>query len=118
MNQTGLKGNRATPVKKYAFYVCKNSKMPAFLIENGYMDSKTDTPIILTSGHAEKTALAILRFLVEQFELKQIVKEPAPTEKPGTTYRVQVGAYSVKANAEAMQKKLKASGYDATIVQV
>lgn len=118
MNQTGLKGNRATPVKKYAFYVCKNSKMPAFLIENGYMDSKTDTPIILTSGHAEKTALAILRFLVEQFGLKQIVKEPAPTEKPGTTYRVQVGAYSVKANAEAMQKKLKASGYDATIVQV
>ena len=31
-------------------------------------------------------------------------------------YRVQVGAYSVKANAEAMAKKLKADGYDAVIV--
>lgn len=117
INYTGLKGNRSTPVKKYAFYVVKNTKMPAFLIENGYMDSKIDTPIILTSGHAEKTAQAILRFLVEQFGLKQTVKEPEPTEKPGTLYRVQVGAYSQKANAEAMQKKLKASGYDAIIVQ-
>lgn len=120
INQTGLKGNRATPVQKRAFYVVKNTKMPAFLIENGYMDSKVDTPIILTSGHAEKTALAILRFLIEQFGLKQNAEAPteAPTEKPGTLYRVQVGAYSQKANAEAMQKKLKASGYDAIIVQV
>lgn len=118
LNYTGLKGNRATPVKKYAYYVVKHTKMPAFLIENGYMDSKIDTPIILTSGHAEKTALAILRFLIEQFGLKQTVKEPAPTEKPGTIYRVQVGAYSVKANAEALQKKLKASGYDAIITKV
>ena len=33
----------------------------------------------------------------------------------GTHYRVQVGYYSVKANAEAMQKKLKAAGFDAII---
>lgn len=119
INQTGLKGNRATPVQKRAFYVVKNTKMPAFLIENGYMDSQIDTPIILSSAHAEKTALAILRFLIEQFGLKQNAETPteAPTEKPGTLYRVQVGAYSQKANAEAMQKKLKASGYDAIIVQ-
>lgn len=114
MDKTGLRGNRSTPVKNYGFYVCKNTKMPAFLIENGFMDSKTDVPIILTSGHAERTAQGILRFLVEQFGLKQIVKQEA--EKPGTIYRVQVGAYSNKANAEAMQKKLKASGFDATIV--
>lgn len=34
-----------------------------------------------------------------------------------TLYRVQVGAYSVKANAEAMEKKLKALGIDAFIVR-
>ena len=34
------------------------------------------------------------------------------------TYRVQVGAYSVQANAEAMRKRLKASGFDAIIVKV
>ena len=115
MDKTGLRGNRSTPVKNYAFYVIKHTKMPAFLIENGFMDSKTDVPIILTSEHAERTAQAILRFLVEQFGLKQTATVEEE-KSPNAIYRVQVGAYSVKANAEAMQKKLKASGFDAVIV--
>ena len=32
-------------------------------------------------------------------------------------YRVQVGAYLLKSNAEAMQKKIKAVGFDAFIVK-
>lgn len=121
INYTGLKGNRSTPVKKYAFYVVKNTKMPAFLIENGYMDSKIDAPIILTSEHAEKTAQAILRFLIEQFGLKATTTEKPSTQisssKQNTIYRVQVGAYGAKANAEAMQKKLKSIGFDSIIVE-
>lgn len=35
----------------------------------------------------------------------------------GTLYRVQVGAYLVKENAEAMQRKIKAVGFDAFIVK-
>jgi cell division septation protein DedD len=35
----------------------------------------------------------------------------------GTLYRVQVGAYVVKANAEALQRKIKAVGFDAFIVK-
>ena len=41
------------------------TKMPAFLIENGFMDFRTDTPKILTNEHAERTAQGILVFLVE-----------------------------------------------------
>ena len=39
--------------------------------------------------------------------------EPQPEVKPAekTIYRVQVGAYHVKANAEAMLEKLKAAGF-------
>lgn len=43
------------------------------------------------------------------------------TESATTTsvlYRVQVGAYSKKANADAQLKKVKAAGFDAIIVQV
>jgi hypothetical protein len=43
--------------------------MPAFLIENGFMDSATDVPIILSPEHAERTAQGILRFLVEEYLL-------------------------------------------------
>lgn len=115
--KTGLIGNRSQKVKKYGFYVIKKTKMPAFLIENGFMDSKKDTPIILTAEHAEKTAQGILAFLVEQYGLQKKSVSEKPTEtQDGTVYRVQVGAYGVKANAEAMQKKLKAAGFDAVIV--
>lgn len=62
---TGLKGNRSTPVINKGFYVIRRTKMPAFLIENGFMDSSTDVPIILTDEHARKTASAIVQFLVD-----------------------------------------------------
>lgn len=70
--KTGLRGNRSSKVVNKAFYVIKNTSMPAFLIENGFMDSKTDTPIILTAEHAEKTAQGILAFLVGEFGLKEL----------------------------------------------
>jgi N-acetylmuramoyl-L-alanine amidase CwlA len=41
----------------------------------------------------------------------------APT-KTNVIYRVQVGAYGKKSNAVNMQKRLKADGYDAIIVEV
>lgn len=108
--QTGLVGNRASAVKHKDFYVIKNTKMPAFLIENGFMDSSTDTPIILTAAHAEKTAQGILDFLAKQFNLTQVKAEA------DVIYKVQCGAFEDKANAEALVKKLKADGYEAVIV--
>lgn len=71
VNQTNLIGNRSTKVKKYAYYVLKNTKMPAFLVENGFMDSTTDVPIILSAEHAEKTAQGVLAFLVSEFDLEK-----------------------------------------------
>lgn len=40
-----------------------------------------------------------------------------PKAETGIIYRVQVGAYSKKENAEATAKKLKAAGFDAIIVE-
>lgn len=52
-------------------------------------------------------------------EVKEIInakvetkKEPAKTSSGGTVYYVQVGAYKVKANAEAQLKKLRKDGYE------
>lgn len=117
-DETKLYGNRSSRVLKNAFYVLKNTKMPAFLIENGFMDSKTDVPIILTEEHAEKTAQGILAFLVQELGLVKKNATEAPTEaQEGTLYKVQVGAYKSKANAQAMAAKLKASGFEAVIVE-
>ena len=110
--KTGLKGNRAEPLAKANFDVLVKSNMQAVLVENGFMDSATDVPIILTDDFAEKAAEAYVEVLVKIGGLKRRTDKVESNK----LYRVQVGAYSVKANAEALQKKLKADGYDAIIV--
>jgi cell division septation protein DedD len=46
-------------------------------------------------------------------KLKPVVNEPNTSSN--TLYRVQVGAFSKRENAEALVKKLKAAGFDAII---
>lgn len=66
-DETRLYGDRCQQVIKKGFYVIKKTNMAAFLVENGFMDSTTDVPIILSEEHAKKTARGVLAFLVEQF---------------------------------------------------
>lgn len=84
--KTGLAGNRAQTVVKKGFYVLANTKMPAFLLENGFMDSRTDTPIILTAEHAEKTAQGVLAWLVKEFSLKRTGQDKPETEPTKAYY--------------------------------
>ena len=114
IKHTGLKGNRATPLAKADLYECRKTTMPCVLMECGFMDSATDVPIILTDAYADNVATACVEVIVKKGKLtKKVIKEEATSD---VKYRVQVGAYSKKANAEAMVKKLKADGYDAVIV--
>lgn len=106
--KTGLKGNRATPLAKSNLAECRQTTMPAVLLELGFMDSKTDVPIILTEDYANKCAEAIVEVLVKKGGLTK--------KATGKLYRVQVGAYSKYENAEATAKKLKAAGFEAVIV--
>lgn len=108
--KTGLKGNRSNPLPKANLHEVRETKMPAVLLELGFMDSKTDVPVILTEDYANKCAEAIVEVLVKRGKLTK-----KPTE-PKKLYRVQVGAFSNKANAESLVAKLKKDGYDAAIV--
>ena len=74
ISRTGLVGNRSSKVAgndQKSLYVIRNTNMPAFLIENGFMDSWADTPIILTQEHAEKTAQGIVDFLAVELRLQK-----------------------------------------------
>lgn len=54
---------------------------------------------------------AVIKTLGLSYKAETVKKET------GKLYRVQVGAYADKANAEAAVKKLKAAGFDAIIVE-
>ena len=70
VSRNNLTGNRSRKiVPSSGLYVLKYRKMPALLLENGFMDSQVDTPIILTQAHADATACGIEDFLVEELKL-------------------------------------------------
>lgn len=87
---TGLKGNRAKPLCKKNYYVVKHTKMPAVLLELGFMDSKTDVPVILSEGYADKAAAAVVRALVsggglkEKKKTQEVCKVDLPVLKKGS----------------------------------
>ena len=107
--KTGLKGNRSNPLPKANLHEVRETKMPAVLLELGFMDSKTDVPIILTEDYSNKCAEAIVEVLVKRGKL---TKKAAESNK---VYRVQVGYYTKRENAEKMLQALKNDGYDAII---
>ena len=111
---TGLKGNRATPKATANHYVTRMTKAPACLLELGFMDSRTDVPQILSEEYANNCAKAIVEVVVKKAGLtKKVV--PSPT---ATRYRVMVGSFTNKANAEKMKAELAAKGYPTIIIEV
>lgn len=111
-NSRGIKTKKRSDGLDYYGFI-RLISAPSVICECAFLDNKTDVQIIDTEAERKTMGEAIA---------KGILKTLGITEKPKTEttsnviYRVQVGAYSVKANAEKMQAKLKADGYSAIIV--
>ncbi len=81
IKHTGLKGNRSQPLASADLHECRETSMPAVLIENGFMDSTTDTPIILTEDFAEKSADAVVEVLAARGGLKKASESESGAEE-------------------------------------
>lgn len=92
-------------------YVLKYTNMPAVLNEGAFVDNKKDIQDWNDDAELKKMGEAYAQAAADFLGLQKKTTS-------GKTYRVQVGAYSVRANAVAMQKKLKAAGFDSAIVEV
>lgn len=96
--------------------VLRLTNMPAVLNEGAFVDNQKDIQDWNDNAELKKMGEAYAKAAAEFLGLEKKAA-PDPTTS-NILYRVQVGAYSVKANAEAMRNKLKADGYDAVIVEV
>ena len=88
----GLRGNRANPLQSTkSLYEVYKPKADAILIENGFMDSTVDTPIILTEAFADKTAQGLANFFIDYWKLtKKSGVIDTPAQEVG--FKVQVTA--------------------------
>ncbi len=115
IEKTGLKGNRSTPLAAANLHECRETSMPAVLLELGFMDSSTDVPIILTEDYANKCAEAIVEVIVARAGLKKKVVATPEVKDGKTYYRVVTGSFTDKGNAEERKEALKKAGFDAFI---
>lgn len=65
INAVGKFGNRSDEMPRQNLHVCRETNMPAVLIECGFMDSPTDVPLILSAEFAEKAARGLTDALVK-----------------------------------------------------
>ena len=100
--------------------VLRDTNMPAVLNEGAFVDNLKDIQDWNEDHELKKMGEAYSKAAAEYLGLtkKEQPVKPAQPETTGKLYRVQVGAYSIKANAEAMLKKLKTAGFiDAFIAE-
>lgn len=96
----------------YAFI--RETTAPAVIVECAFVDS-TDVTIIDTEAERVKMGEAVARGILRTLGIPY---KPATTPTAGgNLYRVQVGAYNNKANAEAQAKLLRAAGFAAYITE-
>ena len=96
VEKTGMK-NRGVKIGDFA--IIRDTKMPACLIECGFMDNANDTLIILTEDFANKVAEGIVEAISEYYSISTNVNEkeektPAPTQPAPSKIDVKYQAYA------------------------
>lgn len=115
--QTGLVGNRSQPLRRADLGECRQTAMPAVLLECGFMDSTADTPVILGEEFAERCADAIVSVIVSRagLEKKQTASAEAPKKTDGEIAdEVIKGLWG---NGEDRRTRLQNSGYNYDTIQ-
>jgi N-acetylmuramoyl-L-alanine amidase len=111
-NSRGAKTRKNSRGKDYYGFI-RQTDAPAVIVECAFVDNAKDIKIIDTAAEQKNMGIAIAKGILKTLGIDWKQQTAATT---GKLYRVQIGAYSQKSNAEAMQKKLKAAGFDAIIV--
>lgn len=97
-----------------SLYEINNTTALCVYLEIGFHDNSEEGKWILE--HEQEIGEAIAQAICETYGYKY-VQDSSDNVSRETLYRVQIGAFSEKANAEKLAKELKKKGYDTYIVK-
>ena len=101
-------------------YELRATHMPAVLPEFGFHDNPEEAQWLIDNMEsiAEETAQAVCEYFDVPYIApeKQIDLPPEPVELPEVLYRVQVGAFRIRENAEAYLEKVQNAGFPEAFV--
>lgn len=86
----------------------RKTKMTSVLLESFFIDHKNDREFGRTPAKQAKIGVAYAKAILEYLGISY--------KETSAVYRVQVGAYNNKSNANSMKKRLEDAGFEAIIV--
>ncbi|WP_040203149.1 N-acetylmuramoyl-L-alanine amidase [Neobacillus jeddahensis] len=103
--------------KKANFHVLRESTMPAFLSENGFIDNAHDTALMKQASWRQNVAQGHANGLAKAFNLKaKATPPPAPSDPgAGALYRVIAGSFQTRENADERVTFLRSKGIDSFV---
>ncbi len=106
-------------VKEANFYVLRKTNMPAVLTELAFISNPEEERLLASAAYQEKCALAIAKGIgkVIEVEIAQSTQpKPQTPAADNVIYKVQVGAFAQRENAERLAEELRSKGYSTYIV--
>lgn len=100
-------------VKTANFHVLRETKAPAVLVETGFIDNTSDN--LLFDSKRDEVIKALVKAILSHLGISVTPQAP-PASSNKTLYRVMAGSFAVRRNAEKQVERLKAAGFDATIM--
>ena len=107
-NSRGAKIRKNSQGKDYYAFI-RNTSCPAVIVECAFVDNPTDLQILSTEDKRKEMGVAIAKGILKTLGV-EIQGEKG-------YWKVQVGAYLYRENAEDMQRKIKSLGFNAFIVK-
>ena len=101
-------------VKKANFHVLRETKAPAVLIELGFIDNSRDNSLF--DSKKKEIIKAVSKAILSQLGITYKEESVSNSSDDKTLYRVMAGSFSNRGNADMQLQKLKAAGFDATIM--
>jgi N-acetylmuramoyl-L-alanine amidase len=91
------------------FHVLRESNMPAILSENGFMDNKRESLLMIDKDFQKEVAVEHAKGICDYFGVKYV-------PEVRTVYRLRVGEYINLDEANKARTRLKSLGYESIVV--
>lgn len=111
-NSRGCRTRKNSRGSDYYGFI-RETNCPAIIVEGVFVDNANDAKIADTVAEQKAFGEAYARGILKTLGISDVKDQ----EDNDNLYRVQVGAFRNKANAERLQKELNGKGYNAIVVK-
>lgn len=116
-NSRGVKTKTLSSGLDYYGFI-RETYAPAVIVECAFIDNAKDITIVDTAQEQAIMGEAIAKGILTTLGIKFVPKGSNEVTEGDTLYRVQVGAFKKKSNAEAYAQTIRDAGFDAFVVTV